>query len=112
MIGDIMGYRDQRDLETCFNDPDLKAHFRKAHSTYVKWRDDGCQNKINLIGGGEYKLSTKDTVLYLSGMIVDYDDSLRGMMTGTNMPKEIGLDHDRVAELFALHVTANLPLPA
>ena len=111
MIGDLLGYREHRDLETAFSDTDLKGHFRTTHKLYVGWRSKGCSEKISL-GGGYYEFSAKDTFEYVWGMIVDYDDGLRKLMTRTNIPNEIGLDHNRVAELFALHVTANMPLPA
>lgn len=112
MIGDLMGYPEHRDLATAFSDPDLRSHFRKTHKLYVTWRDKECREKIPRFGGGYYEFSAKDTFENVWDMILVYDDGLGKLMTTTNIPNETGLDHNRVAELFALHVTANMPLPA
>ena len=111
MIGDLMGRRDRGDLETAFGDNDLRAHFRFAHPAYVKWRDDGCNKKVTLVGGKEYSLKTKETFLHVRGNSLDWDDTLEGLMTRTKIPDEIGLNYHRVADIFALHVTADMPLP-
>ena len=112
MIGDLVGYRDQGDLDAAFRDDDLRAHFRTAHPTYVAWRNEGCNTTVNLIGGREYTFNIKDTFLHVRDMILVWDETLRQLMTGTTIPDETGLDHRRVCEIFALHVTADMPLPA
>lgn len=111
MIGDLMGYKDIRDLEKVWGDDDLKKHYKTARPTYVLWRDDGCNKTVDLIGGGTRKLNTKDTYVYVKGMILQWDTDLEDFMTTTEIPNEIGLDHERVAECFAMHVTANMPVP-
>ena len=106
-----MGYGDVRDLDKVWGDDDLRAHYKKARPTYIKWRGEGCDKEVDLIEGGTYKFNTTDTYLFVKGMIMIWDTELERLMTTTDIPNIIGLDHGRVAECFSLHVTADLPTP-
>lgn len=111
MKGELLTQADKADLRILLRVRDLRAHFKRASTTYQVWATSICATRIkDMNGRSDHTFNLPETVEQLTIIMRNYDSDLKILLANRKTQDEIlSMPHERVCRLFAMHVLAGEP---